>query len=502
MDAMEFTKRLGTRYFWCDSLCIDQSNVHKQLQISLMGTIYGGAWVTIVALSGIHADFGLCRADPNAVSSSHAKDEKFHLARSSQVLRTINGEPYGTTLPSLDQQVRSSRWRYRAWTLQEALLSPRCLCFTCDQVYFQCNIIQCCESIDDTRNPAFPLDGDPPAFDTPSDSQEGERSIMEDYPAGTLINPFSLPENQSDEKTNADVILFDQLRLYDRLLEQYSGRELSYDSDMINAFSALLEKFQQQSHTGTLWGLPAAALPWTMLWEEESYCNRRIPEFPSWSWAGWQGTLSIGQYSVARPGNIYTVDNPEPMLSIWKIETGKPVELFILPEPNPESYELRNSKWLLTDLSRLPPRTDDIDLKLFPDTEKNGLLLIDGIILTTTLEWYPPRRGRHGEPKWEYHTHMKTLFGNIKSPRLPPEQDQLGKLKDMVNKPQDLLVVFAKDIGDHPAERTPAIFMSLLLLRWDGPIARRVAVIYMRLDGQLKEDISKCKPERRRFMLG
>ncbi|KAL9086665.1 MAG: hypothetical protein Q9165_006984 [Trypethelium subeluteriae] len=61
-DALSFTKKLGKRYIWVDSLCIDQSDENdKTNQINRMWAIYRGAWITVIALSGTSANAGLSR---------------------------------------------------------------------------------------------------------------------------------------------------------------------------------------------------------------------------------------------------------------------------------------------------------------------------------------------------------------------------------------------------------------------------------------------------------
>ncbi|RDL41475.1 uncharacterized protein BP5553_01454 [Venustampulla echinocandica] len=497
-DAITVTKRLGERFLWVDSICINQtSGSHKQSQINIMSSIYGGARTTLVALSRSDADFGLCRVQVSGINSTHAEDEKHHQSRCRQVLRSINDEEYVTVLPTLDQQIHKSRWRYRGWTLQEALLSPRCLFFSCDQVYFQCNIIQCCESLDDSDNPIFPIKGDSQASKVVSEGGSMVFTLMTDYPTGSFINPFNAPEKE-DGSVTANVKLFDQTYLYDSLLEQYSGRDLSHDSDAIEAFGAILQKFRQKSGSEIFYGIPIAIMPWALMWQEESYCNRRRQEFPSWSWAGWQGPLLHGLCGLEKHG----VDNPQPVVHIWKIQDQQPVKLFSPEASKLESYDFRSWNFVLSDMWKLPARTDDVDLTQFPDAEKRGLLLIDGIILQLPLLWSPPQRNRHGLPKWESYTHIKVHFGNSRYPRLSPEESELGKLKDMVGQRQDFLVMLGVDIADHPAWRSSALFLTLILLRWEGNVACRMAVMYVRIDGDLKNDIKDFNPQRRRIMLG
>ena len=61
-DLISLTKRLGKRYVWVDSLCIDQlDEKEKANQIDRMWGIYRGAYITVIVLSGIFVDAGLSR---------------------------------------------------------------------------------------------------------------------------------------------------------------------------------------------------------------------------------------------------------------------------------------------------------------------------------------------------------------------------------------------------------------------------------------------------------
>ena len=142
-DAMVVTRHIGKQYLWAYSLCIDQENsVEKAVQIAPMSTIYSasGAWATIISLSGRSARSGLPRVGtlPGVVA---------------QLSCEIGGQRLLSVMPTLSQQISWSPWVSRAWTFQEGLPSPRCLFFTNHQVYFECNSVQCCESLDDSNSP-------------------------------------------------------------------------------------------------------------------------------------------------------------------------------------------------------------------------------------------------------------------------------------------------------------------------------------------------------------
>ncbi|PMD37141.1 HET-domain-containing protein, partial [Hyaloscypha variabilis F] len=134
-DALLFTRRLGKRYVWIDSVCIDQSDEKdKANQIDRMWSIYRGAWITIIALSGTSANSGFSR---------FSRETYFP-----QLCCRIKGKTLIGLMPTLSQQIWKSPWGRRAWTLQEGLLSPRCLYVSDHQIYFDCSSMQCCESLD------------------------------------------------------------------------------------------------------------------------------------------------------------------------------------------------------------------------------------------------------------------------------------------------------------------------------------------------------------------
>ncbi|KAI9570104.1 heterokaryon incompatibility protein-domain-containing protein [Boletus coccyginus] len=139
-DAMVVTRHLGKRYLWADSLCIDQGDVaEKNTQIPLMSAIYTGSWATIFNIAGQSARSGLPRVGTLEGVIPQLSCE-------------IGGKLLLSLMPPLREQISESHWNTRAWTFQEGMLSPRRLFFTNHQVYFECNLAQCCESINDSRS--------------------------------------------------------------------------------------------------------------------------------------------------------------------------------------------------------------------------------------------------------------------------------------------------------------------------------------------------------------
>lgn len=103
-DAMYACDQLGSRYLWVDSLCIvqDDENDVKD-QIACMSDIYSGAFLTIIAASGDHSNSGL----PGVLWGP---------PRVPQLVANFDGVEMIEVLPLLDDVLRYSKWRSRAWT--------------------------------------------------------------------------------------------------------------------------------------------------------------------------------------------------------------------------------------------------------------------------------------------------------------------------------------------------------------------------------------------------
>ncbi|KAF2812186.1 HET-domain-containing protein, partial [Mytilinidion resinicola] len=131
--ALNVVHRLGKRYLWVDSLCIDQTDMeNKMAQIAIMDLIYQGAFATIIALDGTDANSGLSGMGPKA-------------SRVPQVVAKFGSCQVASRCPSLGQQLESSPWMRRGWTYQEMVLSQRRIVFTQHQVYFRCDEMYCSE---------------------------------------------------------------------------------------------------------------------------------------------------------------------------------------------------------------------------------------------------------------------------------------------------------------------------------------------------------------------
>jgi hypothetical protein len=141
IDAMEVTAAIGERYLWVDALCIVQDNYENKMnRIRQMERVYGGALLTIAADCGRDANTQL-----PGVRSGSRKPHQEIISFGDYAL--ISG------VVNLNSSLEYSTWNKRGWTLQEKLLSRRCLRFDIDQVFWECQCDSWCgETALETRS--------------------------------------------------------------------------------------------------------------------------------------------------------------------------------------------------------------------------------------------------------------------------------------------------------------------------------------------------------------
>ena len=200
-DAIQCTQGLGIRYLWIDSLCILQDSTEDWQHESLdMQSVYSNSWCTIAATAFLDGQQGLFTTRKPA--------EVFDLPSV-----VASGWPYGQ--PKTYHCVSPSHWKrniddaplcQRAWVLQERLLSPRVLHFAENQIFWKCFSMQASET----------------------------------FPRGLPISLFG----ETLDKVNNHQGLggFNHLKPYenwDRVVETYSNRSLTKETDKLVAISGL-----------------------------------------------------------------------------------------------------------------------------------------------------------------------------------------------------------------------------------------------------------------------
>ncbi|KAF9891588.1 hypothetical protein FE257_003599 [Aspergillus nanangensis] len=287
-DALQVTLGLGERYLWVDCLCIVQDDEEdKATFISHMDSIYTLASIVIVAASCVDANSRL----PGVQPGSRLREEQPFRIRDATLIRSLDP----VVGVNIDMRTgRSARylgdtvWDTRAWTLQERFLAARSLVFTSEQVFWECEEAFWCE--DSFR-------------EIPRISPDPHRT--------------SLCGGELNLSWNNDVVSFDHF--YRVLLEEYSGRSLTFDRDGLNAFGGIIRALESSTGEKFFWGMPAAFLESALAWGHQNHALRRRhgiqllhdsvfsgdkDEFPSWSWVGWtsDGEAKLANQNLTTEG--------------------------------------------------------------------------------------------------------------------------------------------------------------------------------------------------------
>ncbi|XHG07067.1 hypothetical protein AWENTII_010230 [Aspergillus wentii] len=238
-DAITACGKLGIRYLWIDRLCIIQDSEEKLAQINAMDAIYSRSTVTLVTLAGTDANHGLPGVSKKRYKWPVLQTHRLGIAKSRV---------------TYNDALAYSKWNTRGWTFQEAILSPRLLCFSDYGVFFEC----CHDS--DTENEIESLH--PDATDT-----------------------YSTFSDEAAHSVHSDVT---------DLVADYTGRYLTYGTDILHAISGVLNaKCGPYHHFGlSLHGIDFNKM---ICWGKPHGWTPRVQPrdgiFPSWSWCSEEGDV-------------------------------------------------------------------------------------------------------------------------------------------------------------------------------------------------------------------
>ncbi|RFU81865.1 het-domain-containing [Trichoderma arundinaceum] len=323
LDAVAVARKLGLRYLWVDRLCINQSDpVEKDYLISRMTTIYEYAELTIVSAAGSGASDGL-----PGIRSTPRKQQPKVLLESGSLLVSALQDPR--------QEILASEYWTRGWTYQEGVLSNRRLVFTENQAYWECRCMATQESLqmplESVHKNHIPLENTTRLRREEISPRTRHGQHMEDYVLGGIFKSETSVDVSSG-KYYQDVIQNDehrleygfpvadegstrsQLRALNDHIRAFSARKLSYDGDSLKAFLGIAGMYRDKrlciylgipvwmdDILGDLTGAYITFALSVCSWYHRSGtehqmfiaepCHRRT-HLPSWTWAGWQGTVS------------------------------------------------------------------------------------------------------------------------------------------------------------------------------------------------------------------
>jgi hypothetical protein len=282
-DALLVARRLRIRYLWVDRYCIDQkNNDEKHTMISNMDKIYASAELTIVAAAGLGPHHGL-----PGVSTTPRLDLLID--------RLSNGSLL--SVPMAEKELSESYWNTRGWTYQEMLLSRRRLVFTDSQMIFQC----CTEEFRDILRLESPYGPTPCLYK--GISTDLDRLYLGCAQKVTPPSDYAFALHEVNDIFPTRGIGRFAHDIYERIGE-YTLRNLSKPEDILNAIEGVFGAFRRsikgsESH---FWGIPVIGLQsqsdihqWTsslvtgLAWYVSDPADRRLGQWPSWSWTTVQG---------------------------------------------------------------------------------------------------------------------------------------------------------------------------------------------------------------------
>ncbi|KAI0630048.1 heterokaryon incompatibility protein-domain-containing protein [Trametes polyzona] len=283
-DAIHVTHGLGHRYLWVDSLCILQdSKEDKHCEMAQMLHIYRSAHVTIIASSSDKATDGFLH-DPGPPISA-LQPLPFACPRRSRGPRRRPRED-GTIHIALkkwqdlkDDHFETQPVNARAWCLQESLMSLRVLFFGKKSFCFRCPTHHKRVS----GSPVDPPDTDPRQLPT---------MFLRGSNLARMSGPWPLLRDVRAYFTPRKWKVATYWSLWREVVEDYSGRRITYPSDKLVACAAIAEVFHRLWGSDYLAGLWRETLLWDLLWSMDEHVGASalaapgLNRAPSWSWAG------------------------------------------------------------------------------------------------------------------------------------------------------------------------------------------------------------------------
>ena len=267
-DAITFTRCLGLKYLWIDSMCIIQDDSRDWAEQSAsMAIIYENAYLTICATASATDNGGMYSVIPRNLSPRKLRVvTAFGTAYEVYVRFDLQRQHFSHWGDVADGP--SSRWfplLTRAWTYQERLLSRRLVHFARGEVMWECSELSACQCC--------------------------QRDLAKQSPY----------MHDKSKRSYREVICGNDPRLvedyWNGVVAAYSGQHLTQDKDKLPALSGVVKQMlsvrQGDEYLAGLWkNTIIRNLRWTVY---HSKGTRRPPKSrcPTWSWASIDGQVYL-----------------------------------------------------------------------------------------------------------------------------------------------------------------------------------------------------------------
>ncbi|KAJ5431524.1 hypothetical protein N7445_009256 [Penicillium cf. griseofulvum] len=260
LDAVTCCKKLAIPYLWVDALCRHQGPSEEN-KAERMGEdiseIYKNSYLTLIC-EGRDSQHGL-----PGVRASGQRQTWMNIGNISVAISKL----------SVDEAMHGSGWMSRLWTFDEYLQSRCCLIFSSSQVFFKCSHedrVLCEDTIFETSafNPMTIEDVDIPPID-----EFWTRAYYKFQQRTSLVK-------------------------YTSLVYEYVKRRVTNPKDWKLGFRSSKLIMEPELGKDYIHELPNKHFAWSLCFEIFNSERRSTPNFPSWSWQGWD-------LSGSGSGNIY-----------------------------------------------------------------------------------------------------------------------------------------------------------------------------------------------------
>jgi hypothetical protein len=350
-DAIIMTRKLGLKYIWIDSLCIIQDQLSDwESEAQAMGRIYKNATLTLTAVMSTSADTGLFFSYDGRQNRPCYLGTVHRVKAGHDVASTVPVESLQKThtlriFAKLHRQPPKGRHNYRfrpsgpldrrGWVLQEEVLSPRLLAFGADGIYWECTAMDAAEYI-------------------PTGLTSEIDTIRYGATFKRILSQSAFARAIPDNPPVSYAVIIDS---WDSMVENFSGRDLTQESDTLIALQGIVEVMKEVTGDVFLAGLWKRHLLQQLMWH-----------------------IDLGHIEIEwdRPSAAVNVKSPKHVILPPRL-TGPHKRSIKVPTWSWASVK-HQVTWRFTGLTRPLMRVLEIDLKNQGPGNFEGRLRVRGIM--------------------------------------------------------------------------------------------------------------------------